>query len=275
MAEFEIECICDNNVKLSSKFWGEHGISFLIEGDGKKLLFDTGQTGAVLNHNLNIVKKNISDLDLVVLSHGHYDHTGGLMAVVDNTPIKIIAHPTVFDKKYKMVDGTLHDIGIPFKKDILEDKASFIYKKNSFNISKNIITTGEIPRVFSGEKVPENFLVEKEGKLTHDEIIDDQSVILNGDNGALVLLGCNHAGIMNTINYCKTLVDNNIIMAAGGTHLVNASKHRLKETINYLKKEKIKVIGFHCTGKSSAFELKRAMGNQFERGYCGMHISFD
>lgn len=264
----KIKCVVDNNVKLSSNFWGEHGLSFLIENK-EKILFDTGQSFEVLNHNLGILGVKKEDISKIFISHGHYDHTGGLMELVKYSNAEIFAHPSIFDEKYKKTATEPKYIGAPFKKKDLPDIS---LSKESIELSKNILTTGEIEKTFDFEKVSTVFQKKVGSKYNHDEIIDDQALVIKTQVGGVVVLGCNHSGLLNTIEHSKDLIGDDVFLVLGGTHLVAADDNRLSLTVEYLKKYGITLFGFHCTGDYASFKLHSALDKMYCRGYTGFEV---
>lgn len=269
-----ITCLCDNNVKLSTSLKGEHGISFYIENGKENILFDTGQSYYVLSSNAQILEKDLSKAEKIVLSHGHYDHTGGLFGLVGKSGHTIYGHPDIFEQKFKRdCEGNLTPIGMPFTKEDIEKHARFDLSDKSRHMAANIISTGQVPRTEPLEEVPSLFVKESEKGIVHDDILDDQSLIIEGENSAVVILGCNHSGIINTVSYCSQLTKLPITLVAGGTHLVAAGPERMAATIEYLKKRGIKLMGFHCTGDKASETLAAALGPLYERGHVGMVIS--
>lgn len=270
MEKTTITCLCDNTVKYSSTYWGEHGISFLIETGDDSVLFDTGQSYPVLAHNAAAMKKELTCVKDVAISHGHYDHTGGLSGLLSLCNPTIYAHPLIFEKKYQVYDGvTATYIGMPAEKDTVASGSTLSLNKDSVEITPHIRTTGEVPRTEPTEEVPQRFKREQGGSLVHDPIIDDQALLVDNGSEALILLGCTHSGLVNTIQRCKQLTDLPITAVAGGTHLVNASDERLKRTVEYLGEEGIRMYGFHCTGLASAAKLKSHLGPGFDWGFVG------
>ncbi|HNR44885.1 MAG TPA: MBL fold metallo-hydrolase [Methanofastidiosum sp.] len=264
----KIKCVVDNNVKLSSNFWGEHGLSFLIENK-EKILFDTGKTFDVLNHNLEVFGEKKEDISKIFISHGHYDHTGGLMGIKKYSNVKIFAHPSIFEEKYKKTDMGPKYIGAPFKKKDLPDIS---LTQESIEVSKKIFTTGQIERTFDFEKVSTIFQKKIGSKFNHDEIIDDQALVIKTHIGGVVILGCNHSGLLNTIEHSKDLIGDDVFLVLGGTHLVAADDNKISRTVEYLKKYGITLFGFHCTGDYASFKLHSALDKMYCRGYTGFEV---
>ncbi|MCL4474816.1 MAG: MBL fold metallo-hydrolase [Nitrospirae bacterium] len=176
--------------KPSASFIAEHGFAALIETEGKKILVDTGATGIALEHNLSLIGLTFDNIDIVFLSHGHNDHTGGLHKVKGN----IITHPDVFYERYlETKEGARFDLSSP-------QTDSFMHKIDFFrepvSLAKGVITTGEIERIHQWEEL-KIFRVRKNGKIIDDRIIDDQGVIINTRKGLVIIAGCSHAGIVN------------------------------------------------------------------------------
>ncbi|KYC45486.1 MAG: 7,8-dihydropterin-6-methyl-4-(beta-D-ribofuranosyl)-aminobenzene-5'-phosphate synthase [Candidatus Methanofastidiosum methylothiophilum] len=267
----KIKCVVDNNVKLSSNFWGEHGLSFLIENK-EKILFDTGRTFEVLNHNLEILGEKKEDISKVFISHGHYDHTGGLIDIIKYSGAKLYAHPSIFDQKYKKTTTESKYIGVPFKK---KDLPEIYLTEESIELSKNIYTTGEIERTFDFEKVSTSFLKKLGPKYDHDSIPDDQAIVIKTNVGGVVILGCNHSGLLNTIEHSKDLIGDDVFLVLGGTHLVSADENRISKTIDYLKKYGITLFGFHCTGDNASLKLHSSLGRMYCRGYTGFEVMLE
>lgn len=264
----KIKCVVDNNVKLSSKFWGEHGLSFLIENK-EKILFDTGQTFEVLNHNMNVIGEDLKDISKIFISHGHYDHTGPLLKVWELSNAMIYGHPSIFDEKYKKTTANPKNIGIPYTKEQLPEIS---FSKDSIELSPNIFTTGEIERTFDFEKVSNIFQKKMGNTFIQDEIQDDQSLIIKTPVGGVVILGCNHAGLLNTIEHSKDVIGDDIFLVLGGTHLVSADDNKIAKTIDYLKKYGITLFGFHCTGDYASSKLRSALDKMYCRGYTGFEV---
>lgn len=264
----KIKCVIDNNVKFSSNYWGEHGLSFLIENK-ENILFDTGKSFEVLDHNLEVLGTKKEDISKIFISHGHYDHTGGLLKLLEHSKAKVFAHPSIFDEKYKKTTLENKYIGMPFKE---KDIENISLSKDSIEISKHIFTTGNIERTFDFEKVSTSFQKKQGLKFVHDTILDDQALVIKTHIGGVVILGCNHSGLLNTIEHSKDLIGDDVFLVLGGTHLVDANENRISRTIEYLKKYGITLFGFHCTGDYASCKLQSALNKMYCRGYTGFEI---
>ena len=234
----------------SSGFLTEHGLSLYIEDIDKNILFDTGQSGKFI---LNAKKMNIdlNKLDLIVLSHGHYDHTGGLEAILKiKNGIPIIAHPQVIDDKYSFKNGKITFIGMPVKK-----KWNFEFTKKFKQISKNIYFLGEIEKNY---QLPEtHFFKDKVGKR-HDEFNDDSALIIKNNDKISIICGCCHSGLINTIEAAKKHFNDKIHNIVGGFHLKDPESKLVKDSVEYLRRIDPDFIGIsHCTSEEVGELLKR------------------
>ena len=267
--------ILSENTTYKRGVLAEHGLSYLIENKDEKYIFDTGQNGIVLN-NAKALGISLTNLNAIILSHGHYDHTGGLIDLISEG-LPVFGHPDIFIKRYSLhSDNTIHDISIPFSRELIESKGANIkLSREQIEIGKEIkiFTTGEVPRINDFEKVSDKFFKDKELREI-DPIDDDQSLYIETKKGLVVLLGCCHSGIINTLNYIKKLTGNKKInWIIGGTHLISANKSRLEKTIESLRGFDFDFISpLHCTGPIAKNMLMNEFKNRFVNLSCGDSI---
>jgi len=264
--ESKITTLVENSVAQSGKkLIGEHGLSFYIETERNKILFDTGQNLAISN-NAQVLGIDLSLIDTVILSHGHYDHTGGLKSLLEcNRDFTLYAHPDVFGHKVKGADDNFKYIGIPFEKNFLEKEGIEIkLDRNPAQISPGIMTTGEIPLENDFEGLESVFHIKKKYETVADPLTDDQAVILDTDKGLTVLLGCSHRGVINTLNHVVRLTGKKRINAImGGLHLGKASDSKISKTMDHLRGFGLEKIGVgHCTGTHAFLALSNEFPNK-------------
>ena len=258
---------------------GEHGLSFWIEAGPKRVLLDTGQ-GNVLLGNARKLGVGLELVDVIVLSHGHYDHTGGLRdALRAERRTKVYAHPAAFRPKYaRNMNGTARDIGMPFLDEtkIRERADELIWTNRPTEIWDGLFVTGEIPRVTDFEDTGGAFFLDEQCQEP-DPLIDDQAMFFEATGGTVVLLGCAHAGVINTLAYVRQLTNNRPIHAVmGGMHLVNASPERISRTIEALQCLNIvHLIPAHCTGAAAVTKLQKAFPRQCRSGTVGTTMEFE
>jgi len=258
----------------------EHGISILIETEPASVLLDTGQTTSV-SDNADNLGVDLSKIDKIVLSHGHHDHTGGLQSVLRKMrkEVEIIAHPDIWAAKYGRRPGyEARYAGIPFQRLELENLgARFNMTRNPVKITDNIMTTGEIPMVTDFEQI-DPYLVVKEGNdYKPDTLMDDQALIVNTGSEMVVILGCAHHGIINTLYHAQKLTGmKQIHMVVGGCHLIGASEERVWQTIAALKDLGVQRIGVsHCTGMQAAVIMAHEFGDSFFFNNAGTRIELE
>jgi 7,8-dihydropterin-6-yl-methyl-4-(beta-D-ribofuranosyl)aminobenzene 5'-phosphate synthase len=249
----KITTLVENTVGIggSRELIGEHGLAFLIEAGEQRILFDTGQYLA-LENNARVLGQDLATIDTVVLSHGHYDHTGGLKQVLaNNAAFTLVAHPDIFTSKMIKRKGQYRKVGIPLSKDELVKKGVVLnLSRAPLEITPEILTTGVIPLTSSFESVAKGFFVEKDKHMVPDTLADDQALIVKTSKGPAVVLGCTHRGIINTLRHVTKMVgDNRIYAVMGGLHLVKTTSEQLETILDHLQQFNLKklVVG-HCTG---------------------------
>jgi 7,8-dihydropterin-6-yl-methyl-4-(beta-D-ribofuranosyl)aminobenzene 5'-phosphate synthase len=258
-------------------FLAESGLSMLIEADGLKVLFDTGASISAV-HNAQLMGIDLSAIDRIVLSHGHYDHTGGLREVLMRAGHKeVIAHPAVWQVKCERREGALRRyIGIPFVREGLEVMgASFKLSAEPVKLSARVMTTGEIPVVTDYEVIDTSLVVKEGEEIRQDSLNDDLAMVIDADFGLVVILGCAHRGIINTLKQAQKITGKELIYAAiGGTHLLHASEERLEKTAAALMEMGVQYLGVsHCTGFVSSAYLLRQFGDRFFLNNAGTRLT--
>jgi 7,8-dihydropterin-6-yl-methyl-4-(beta-D-ribofuranosyl)aminobenzene 5'-phosphate synthase len=269
-----ITILCENTVGPISGTLGEHGFSALVEHDGDTLLWDTGQ-GLTLLHNAQRMNKNLHQVSLVALSHGHYDHSGGLLPLLRSCgPKRVFAHPAVFTPRYRHKDtGESLSLGLPYPRDYLEGQgASFDLDAGYREILPGVALSGQVPRSTSFETGDSGLFTDRNG-YQRDRFDDDQSLVITSHKGLIILLGCCHAGLINTLQHVTTQTDRRDIYAViGGTHLGFCSNDQLKQTVQALKQWQLQKLAVsHCTGSSAAAYLQHTFPTAFQNaqvGYC-------
>ncbi len=273
--EVKITTLSDNTA--GPAVMAEWGLSVLVEADGQRILFDTG-AGQAAVPNADLMGIDLASVDRIVISHGHYDHTGGLYDVLKRTGRReVIAHPAVWGRKYGSLDETPASyIGIPFAREALEATgADFHYSEKPVKLSPRITTTGEIPMVTDYETI-EPYLRVKEGDaLQQDTLPDDLAMVIDADFGLVVILGCAHRGIVNTLMHVKKITGKgNIYAVIGGTHLVHASPERLERTAAALVEMGVQYLGVsHCTGFAAGAYLAQFFGDRFFQNSAGTRLT--
>ncbi len=248
---------------------GEWGLSVLVERDGCRVLLDTGG-GLSVAGNGDLLNIGWDRIDSIVLSHGHYDHTGGLQSVLARIGrrIRVIAHPDVFADKvaqYNRNDPPRY-IGLPFRRSGLEAMgADFHLTGEPVWLSENMVTSGEIPMITDFEAIDRGLCIRANGEVVPDPLRDDQAVFVKTEPGLLVVLGCAHRGIINTLYHARRVTgEERIHCVIGGTHLLLASDLQLEMTIAALRELGVERLGVsHCTGMPAAVRLAQEFGPGF------------
>jgi len=270
----KITILCENTIgaRIGS---AEHGFSAYIETPEANYLFDTG-SGQFLVDNALTFGKDLKSVSKIFLSHGHYDHTGGLPEILAlRGEVEVHAHPDVFLDRIALPteeDSRPRYVGMPYKKTYLELMgAQFALTTEFLEIGEGMFLTGEVPRKTLFEKPDTRLQSKGDGDYTLDLFKDDQSLILDTPQGLVIVFGCAHAGMINIIHHAieKTRKDR-IYSLIGGTHLDFLESEQLESSIEALKALRVSFIGVsHCTGLPAAARLFQVFGDRFRYGHVG------
>jgi len=258
--------LCENTA-AEVGFLAEWGWSILVQVSDKTVLFDTG-TSSVAVGNADKLGVDFHSIDKIILSHAHRDHTGGLRDVLRRIgKVDVVAHPGIWDLKYKkrFAEEEATYNGIPFAREELETFASFNLTKEPVYISENLLTTGEIPITTDFETIEPHFYLKNKDTFQHDSFADDLALIVKTEKGLVVVLGCAHRGMINTLRHARNLTgDERVYAVIGGTHLYPKNDDQIAKTIESLKEIDVQKIGVsHCTGFHAAMLLAQALGDRF------------
>lgn len=269
------------NTAFQRGFLAEWGLCMLIETAEKMILLDSGASPHAVSHNARRLGLDLSRVDVWVLSHGHYDHTGGMTAVLGSMgkEIEIIAHPSVWDLKYAhRSDPEWYEYcGNPYKPDELERLgARFSYSAEPTWITEDIVTSGEESMTTDFEAPDKILRLKKDGKYVPDTVMDDQSIYIRTNLGLIVVAGCAHRGIINVIRHGVELTKmDKVYLVVGGTHLFSAPQEQLEKTIEAFRTLGVEWIGVsHCTGLKQAARLYQEFGDRFFFNNTGTVIRF-
>lgn len=257
---------------------GEWGAAFLIETDEDQILFDTGG-GQVLLGNARAVDVKLAKTKAIVISHGHGDHTGGLDSALNVCkPVDLFVHPAAFETKYFRGTSGAVAFTFPFTRQQLSGRVrKLIETKEPALIRNGVMVTGQIPRLNNFEDTGLRGHVFLDSTLTtEDPILDDQAVFFRVHEGVVIMLGCGHSGLVNTMEYIYKLTgEQHIYAVIGGTHLISASPARMQKTVEALRKYDVqKIMLSHCTGVRAYAELANAFPGRCSWPASGTVIKF-
>jgi 7,8-dihydropterin-6-yl-methyl-4-(beta-D-ribofuranosyl)aminobenzene 5'-phosphate synthase len=270
-----ISILADN--RTADGFVREHGLALWIEADGMRLLFDTGQGGALIP-NAEKMGIHLSLTNAVILSHGHYDHTGGVAHVLSLARYPhLFCHPEALRERYSIRDGTVRSIGMQEDARAAAESlptGRFCPSAEPFHLSKTVGITGHIPRNNGIEDTGGPFYLDP-APVRSDLLEDDMALWIRTPEGIVVCVGCAHAGIVNTLHHVISLTgpDERIRAVIGGLHLMNASDERIAYTVSALQSFAPElIVPCHCSGERAIAALTDAFPHAVRIGYAGLRI---
>ena len=278
----KITVVVDNCVPMSAQrpFVGELGLSMLLEVQGVRLLLDTGQSSAVV-HNLGLLGVAPGSLDMIVISHGHYDHTGGLYPVLVNARkrLPVYMHEEGFTSRFSVSRGQKRFIGIPYRQEQLTTLgADWSLIREPLEILPGLWLSGSVPRVTDYETGDTRLVIpdEDNGCDCRDEINDDMALFYKSEKGLVVISGCTHAGLVNMVRHGLAVTGCDRLHGwIGGTHLAPVDARQQESTISQLMAYQPDFVAAnHCTGFAMMARLQQAFGERFIPAFVSEAIEF-
>lgn len=269
----------------NTELLSQHGISFLIETWSKStmntVLFDTGRSAQPLLHNMKLLEKDPSEIDVIFLSHCHSDHTGGLLGILDvigRSSVPVVAHPAIFRPSFRTkpvleLYGMQPDCN---PESIRNAGGDLVLTEDPLPLMPGALSTGEIKKRTTFEKkLTLPAITVKDGKLAQDQMEDDISLIMIVREELVIIAGCSHSGIVSIAETAIGLTGiDNIAAIIGGFHLINANDERIGKTIEDLSMMKAaKIYTGHCTGFKAEAKMYTDLGKRFNKIHTGMIIN--
>lgn len=272
-----IVTLMEDRLPVGSELVCEHGLSLYIEMNGIKILFDTGLSGNFIK-NAEKLDIDLSDLQYVIMSHGHYDHTGGFKELVEaiGNPFQLIVGEDFFRKRYKDDGDKKISIGSRFDKEYVRfHNVDIKYMtENFYPITEDIAVISKFDQSMNIDVLNRKYYKEEKNKFVKDDFIDEISLLVNLEEGVIVILGCSHPGIVNILRTAERHFGKKLYGAIGGTHLIEADEQMLQETITYFReKDNLHLLSmFHCTGENATTIFENEFKKQFLHNYTGYEI---
>jgi 7,8-dihydropterin-6-yl-methyl-4-(beta-D-ribofuranosyl)aminobenzene 5'-phosphate synthase len=279
LQEATVSILAEDSITFDTPFVGRFGLSMLLELKAgtceKHILYDTNTTAAPIIHNLKILGKSLKRVEAIFLSHCHYDHCDGLPGILKaiRRPVTVIAHPELFRPCLEINSDGIRHIGIvgQTREELAQKGAIFTLAKDPLRLMDGVTTSGEVERRTPFEELEDLYTI-VDGRIVQDHERDDQAIILNFKEGLVIITGCCHAGIVNTMNQAKKITGVKSIYAViGGLHLQDASQEKIEKSVEALK-EADWVFAGHCTGFEGMRRIANAKGERFKAIHTGTVI---
>ncbi len=260
----KITILVDNNTIIDRYFYAEPGLSFFIQDEDKNILLDTGYSDIFIR-NAQRMAIDLLDLDFLVISHGHLDHSWGLAPLIrlyteamfekiDLAKPMLIAHPWALLTKTYLSIG---EIGSIFSEEKLSRHFNLNLSKKPVWLTERLVFLGEIERTNQFEAREPLGKIVRDGVEEDDYLLDDTALVYRASKGLVVITGCSHSGICNIVEYAKKICkENKVIDIVGGLHLLNPSKEQMQGTLDYMKElQPDELHACHCTDLKSKIAL--------------------
>lgn len=277
MKRLKVTILVENTVGVPLGLLSEWGLSMHLDFGDESILFDTGEQGNLIS-NAQILGNDLRQIDRVILSHGHYDHTGGLLKFLKyRGRVPVYAHPNLFTGHYgQRLNGQVY-LGVPFCPEQLESAgAEFHWHREPVELRPGLWLSGEVPRETAFERVDDKLVEMKGGQAVQDAITDDLSLFYVTDLGLVILLGCAHSGLVNIVEHAKQVTGEGRVRAIiGGTHLGPATPDQQKQTIEYIRGLDLTCLApNHCTGLAMMSKLAVEFPGVFACAATGTTLEF-
>ena len=276
-SSLRIVILSDNQAEPG--FVAEHGFAMLIEMDRRRILFDCGKDPSVLDANADAAGVDLSSVDALVLSHGHYDHTGGILYLLERVPtLPVYCHPGIRKTRYSIRDASPKDISVPPEASHALDhmpRENLHFVEGPLQLNKNLLLSGPIPRQTDYEDTGGPFFLDTSA-LQADPLNDELVLLCSLAEGIVVCTGCSHSGIVNILHWTrKRFPQQDILSVVGGFHLCNASEERMQKTFDALQKLPVRQwIPCHCTGETATDAFLKEFPGKACSGAAGLHLRF-